>query len=73
MYFDDLRARQGRGPESICIWIGPEGDFTEEEYDAIEAGGALPMTLGPNVLRVETAAIYCLSVVTYELQAPRGA
>jgi len=71
--FDDFRARHGRSPESICVWVGPEGDFTEEEYDAIEAGGALPMTLGRNVLRVETAATYCLSVVSYELQAYRGA
>ena len=31
--------------------------------------GAQPITLGPLVLRSETAAIYCLAVLNYELQA----
>jgi 16S rRNA (uracil1498-N3)-methyltransferase len=51
----------------VAIWIGPEGDFTLEELRAIEAAGAKPITLGRLVLRVETAAIYCLSFLNYEL------
>jgi 16S rRNA U1498 N3-methylase RsmE len=35
----------------------------------IEAAGALPITLGRLVLRTETAALYCLSILNYELQA----
>jgi 16S rRNA (uracil1498-N3)-methyltransferase len=55
--------------QSVAIWIGPEGDFTLDELKAIEAAGALPITLGELTLRVETAAVYCLSVVNYELNS----
>jgi 16S rRNA (uracil1498-N3)-methyltransferase len=59
-----------RRPKSVCIWIGPEGDFAPAELQAIQSSGALPISLGRQVLRTETAAIYCLSVLNYELQAP---
>jgi len=61
------QTRQGRPPASVGIWVGPEGDFTPAEVAAIQAAGAQPITLGRLVLRVETAAIYCLSVLNYEL------
>jgi 16S rRNA (uracil1498-N3)-methyltransferase len=67
-YFSAFKNRAGRLPESICIWIGPEGDFTPTEVAAAETAGASPITLGPRVLRVETAAVYCLSILNYELQ-----
>jgi 16S rRNA (uracil1498-N3)-methyltransferase len=69
-YFDAFRAKHGRGPASVCVWVGPEGDFTPGEISAIESAGALPITLGRLVLRSETAATYCLSVINYELQSP---
>lgn len=69
-YFRAFEAAHRRLPKSVCVWIGPEGDFASAETEAIKAGGALPITLGPLVLRVETAALYCLSVLNYELQAP---
>ena len=53
----------------LGIWVGPEGDFTPAEMNAIRGAGALPITLGPLVLRSETAALYCLSVLSYEAQA----
>jgi 16S rRNA (uracil1498-N3)-methyltransferase len=56
-------------PKSAAIWIGPEGDFTASELEAIKASGARPITLGPLVLRTETAAIYCLSILNYELSS----
>jgi len=68
-YFDAFQSRHGRKPQSTCVWIGPEGDFTPAETEAIKAHGALPITLGPLVLRVETAAIYCLSILHYELHS----
>ena len=68
-YFQEFQANQGRKPASVCVWIGPEGDFTPEEMSAIKTSGARPITLGPNVLRTETAAIYCLSILNYELQS----
>lgn len=69
-YFESFRAEHQRLPESLGVWIGPEGDFTPDELCAIKAGGVLPITLGPLVLRSETAAVYCLSVLNYELQSP---
>jgi 16S rRNA (uracil1498-N3)-methyltransferase len=66
-YFQAFQNEQGRKPESVCIWVGPEGDFTADEMRAIQAGGALPITLGKLVLRVETAATYCLSILNYDL------
>jgi 16S rRNA (uracil1498-N3)-methyltransferase len=59
-----------RKPKSVAVWIGPEGDFTAGEVEAVMQAGARPITLGPQVLRCETAATYCLSVINYELQAP---
>jgi len=72
-YFRAFQKEHGRPPASVCIWVGPEGDFTPEELGSIESAGALPITLGRQVLRTETAAIYCLSIVNYELQSlPAG-
>jgi len=56
-------------PRSVCLWIGPEGDFTPAEIMAAQSLSARPITLGRLVLRSETAALYCLSVLSYELQA----
>jgi 16S rRNA (uracil1498-N3)-methyltransferase len=67
---EKFRAEHQRIPKSIGVWIGPEGDFSESEYEAITGSGALPITLGPLVLRVETAATYCLSVMNYEMRSP---
>jgi 16S rRNA (uracil1498-N3)-methyltransferase len=69
-YFENFSRANGRKPKCACVWIGPEGDFTVEELRAIEGAGALPISLGPLVLRTETAAIYSLSFLNYELQAP---
>ena len=54
-------------PKSVLILVGPEGDFTPAEISMSKAAGCRPITLGPIVLRTETAAIYCLSVLSYEL------
>jgi len=69
IWFDDFRQREQREPKSACVWVGPEGDFTEGEVAAVMAAGAAPITLGPLVLRCETAATYCLSVLNYETQS----
>lgn len=69
--FEEFHATHGRIPGSAAVWIGPEGDFTLAETELILTSGAMPITLGPQVLRTETAALYCLSVVQYELQAIR--
>ncbi len=41
----------------VLIFIGPEGDFTQEEIDLAIKNGCTPVSLGENILRVDTAAI----------------
>lgn len=59
---------QNRAPQKVLWLIGPEGDFTPTEMDCARAAGFEPITLGPLVLRSETAATYALSILSYELQ-----
>ena len=68
-----FQSEHGRAPESVAVWIGPEGDFTPAESKLILNAGAKPISLGPLVLRVETAAIYCLSFLNYELTSNKPA
>jgi 16S rRNA (uracil1498-N3)-methyltransferase len=63
-----FRDREKRLPRTAAVWIGPEGDFTAAEMEALRDHGALPISLGQLVLRSDTAAIYSLSVLNYELQ-----
>jgi 16S rRNA (uracil1498-N3)-methyltransferase len=65
--FEEFERAHQRRPNSVSIWIGPEGDFTPAELSQLELAGVLPITLGRLVLRAETAAIYCLSMVNYVL------
>lgn len=68
-FFHNFLQSESRSPGSVCVFVGPEGDFTPDEIRLIEASGAKPITLGRLVLRCETAAIYCLSVINYEVQS----
>ena len=68
-YFQAFQGKLGRMPRSISIWVGPEGDFTSDEVALVTSSGALPVSLGRLVLRTETAAIYCLSIVNYEVHS----
>ncbi|MCL1788501.1 MAG: 16S rRNA (uracil(1498)-N(3))-methyltransferase [Defluviitaleaceae bacterium] len=43
--------------QNINLWIGPEGGFSQEEIQALTEAGAVAVTLGPRILRTETAAI----------------
>jgi 16S rRNA (uracil1498-N3)-methyltransferase len=53
-----LKSDPGKGKS---IWmIGPEGDFTPEERQTLKEHLAIPVSLGPTVLRTETAALYSL-------------
>ncbi len=55
------------GKKRVAILIGPEGDFTEDEVGAAVGAGAVPVSFGDRILRTETAAIFGLSVLAYEL------
>jgi 16S rRNA (uracil1498-N3)-methyltransferase len=63
----DYRGSHGRPPASVLWLVGPEGDFTPAEMGRSRSAGFEPITLGPLVLRCETAAVYALSILTYEL------
>ena len=63
----DYESEHGSRPRSVLMLVGPEGDFTPAELSLARSHGCRPITLGPIVLRVETASIYCLSVLSYEL------
>jgi 16S rRNA (uracil1498-N3)-methyltransferase len=53
----------------IVVLIGPEGGFSANEARLAEAQGFRAVTLGPNILRTETAAIAVLSMILYETGA----
>jgi len=60
-------AKHGRAPHKVLWLIGPEGDFSPAEMTAAITAGFQPITLGPLVLRSDTAAIYALSILSHEL------
>ncbi len=50
-------------PGPAAILIGPEGGFTDEERAAIRAlPSARPVSLGPRILRADTAAVAAISL-----------
>lgn len=52
-------------PSRIVLMIGPEGDFSEREYDEILAARFAPVSLGELVLRTETAVFWMVAAVRY--------
>jgi len=52
----------------VAVYVGPEGDFTPEELAAL-LKVARPVSLGPTVLRAETAAIFAVGAIAAALQA----
>jgi 16S rRNA (uracil1498-N3)-methyltransferase len=63
----DFETQNKTRPANVLVCVGPEGDFTPAEIALSKNSGCRPITLGPIILRTETAAIYCLSVLSYEL------
>jgi len=60
-------SQPGERIKAVCL-VGPEGDFSPEETEAAVAAGFAPVTLGRTVLRCETAAVYALSILSYEME-----
>jgi 16S rRNA (uracil1498-N3)-methyltransferase len=54
-------------PKNIALLIGPEGGFTDDEIRLACENGASAFSLGPRVLRTETAAMVASALVLYEL------
>ena len=59
-------AANGRA-KRVAIVIGPEGGFAPEEVAQATARGAVPVTMGPLILRTETGGVAALAMVSYEL------
>ena len=60
--------REVSQPTSIALFVGPEGGFSDREVTAAIQSGCVPVTLGMNILRTETAAIVAIAVTAYEYQ-----
>ena len=54
---------QANPAQALTLLVGPEGGFSPEEEDAAIAAGALPLTMGPRVLRTETAALAAMAML----------
>ncbi|MFH1655919.1 MAG: 16S rRNA (uracil(1498)-N(3))-methyltransferase [Candidatus Omnitrophota bacterium] len=63
---DALRTFKG---SNVIVFIGPEGDFTRDEIEHARSLGVKLITLGQRVLKVDTAAIYTISVLSHILKS----
>ena len=59
--------RQAPGAQNIVVLIGPEGGFSQAEANLAKQRGYQLVSLGPNILRTETAAMAALAIIGYEL------
>jgi 16S rRNA (uracil1498-N3)-methyltransferase len=50
-------------PQALTIMVGPEGGFSDDEENLAVAQGALPLSMGPRILRTETAALAALAAL----------
>ena len=65
------RTDTSAGPPDVWLFIGPEGGFSAPEVAQARVVGALPVTLGPRILRAETAAIVATALTLDTLGALR--
>lgn len=61
------QAIKGLDIKNIGIFVGPEGGFEDTEIKDIEEIGGQSVSLGPRILRTETASLVASSIVLYEL------
>jgi 16S rRNA (uracil1498-N3)-methyltransferase len=53
--------------KSISVLIGPEGGFSTREIEKARTAGWVSVSLGPRILRAETAGMAVLAIIDYEL------
>jgi 16S rRNA (uracil1498-N3)-methyltransferase len=58
----------GAAPSAISVIVGSEGGFSPDEAEAAREAGLTPVNLGPRILRCETAPMYALSAISYQLE-----
>jgi len=69
---DQIELREVRLPddgEEVFLAVGPEGGWTKAELDLFQKGGWLAASLGPTILRAETAAIAATAITLSSLGA----
>jgi 16S rRNA (uracil1498-N3)-methyltransferase len=61
------QALQDHPSKHVSLMIGPEGGFAQEEVASAREAGVIPVTLGPRILRAETAGLAAATAVLYEM------
>jgi 16S rRNA (uracil1498-N3)-methyltransferase len=61
-----LHGLGGKAP-AVALMVGPEGGFTDDEVNTACQNGAVPINLGPRILRTETCAIVASALILHEL------
>ncbi|MBB4825769.1 16S rRNA (uracil1498-N3)-methyltransferase [Sporosarcina luteola] len=54
--------------QSVLVVFGPEGGISRKEAEMLKSAGFLSVSLGPRILRTETAPLYVLSAMSYEFE-----
>ncbi|WP_415063243.1 RsmE family RNA methyltransferase [Bdellovibrio sp.] len=65
-YVSKVKSEHPQGIKEIWIIVGSEGGFSHREVEEFQKLGLHPVTLGPQVLRVETACMALVSVLKYD-------
>jgi 16S rRNA (uracil1498-N3)-methyltransferase len=65
-------ALDGSAAETVSLFVGPEGDFAADEVVRARQTGARIVTLGPRILRAETASPIFAALVLYEVERRTG-
>lgn len=58
----------GATPGAVAFYSGPEGGFTEDELTCARQRGIIPVSLGPRILRAETAPLAAVAALCYEFE-----
>ncbi len=64
-FLSESESKFGSVPVPVYLVIGPEGGLAAEEVDQMKNYGGIPLTLGPRILRTETAGLAALAVVMF--------
>ncbi|MEG0472123.1 MAG: 16S rRNA (uracil(1498)-N(3))-methyltransferase [Solibacillus sp.] len=67
-FSDKLKKLSENNATKILCIFGPEGGISRQESDALITAGAQTMSLGPRILRAETAPLYALAAISYEFE-----
>ena len=60
--------RENKIQGEVSVIIGSEGGFSQKEADQLKTAGAISVGLGKRILRCETAPVFALSCLVYELE-----